>query len=48
MWHVLFRVGIVCLEDILTKGWVNQWVSDGDDCRTAPATPGLLNTEVER
>ena len=31
-----------CLEDILTKGWVNQWVSDGGDCRTALATPGLL------
>ena len=35
-----------CLEDIWTKGWVNQSINqsitDGGDCRTAPATPGLL------
>ena len=40
-----------CLEDICTnKGWVNQWmnewVSDGGDCRTAPAAPSLLNSLV--
>ena len=28
-----------CLEDMLTKGWVNRWMSDGGDYRTAPATP---------
>ena len=22
---------------------MNEWVSDGGDCRTAPATPSLLN-----
>ena len=22
---------------------MNELISDGDDCRTAPATPGLLN-----
>ena len=35
-----------CLEDIWTKGSVNQSVNDGGDCKTAPATPGLLNTKV--
>ena len=38
----------MCLEDILTKGSVNELINDsindGGDCRTAPATPGLLNT----
>ena len=24
---------------------MNQLISDGGDCRTAPATPGLLKTE---
>ena len=36
-----------CLEDILSKGSlnqsINQLINDRGDCRTAPATPGLLN-----
>ena len=24
--------------------WLNQWISDGGDCRTAPATPGMLKS----
>ena len=36
-----------CLEDIWTKGSVtelfNELMNDQGDCRTAPATPGLLN-----
>ena len=32
------------------KGWVsqlmNEWMNDEGVCRTAPATPGLLNIEV--
>ena len=39
-----------CLEDIWTKGsvneWMNQWISHGGDCKTAPATPGLLKTLI--
>ena len=31
-----------CIEDIWTKGWLYQKVSDRGDCRTAPGTPGLL------
>ena len=31
-----------CLEDIWTKGSVSHSISDGGDCRTVPATPGLL------
>ena len=35
-----------CLEDIWTQGWVNEWmnelISHGGDCRTAPAKQGLL------
>ena len=23
--------------------WMNQWINDTCDCRTAPATPGLIN-----
>ena len=26
------------------KGWPTEWINDGGDCRTAPATPGLLKT----
>ena len=46
--HALLVWDWQCLEDIWTKGSVNQSVSqlisDGGDCRTAPATPGLLIT----
>ena len=31
-----------CIEDIYTKGSLNELKSDRGDCRTAPATPGLL------
>ena len=31
------------MEDILTKGSLTESVNHGGDCRTAPATPGLLN-----
>ena len=36
-----------CLEDILTKGWVNESVTDGGDWRRASATPGLLNIDLK-
>ena len=26
---------------------MNEWISNRGDCRTAPATPGLLNIEFE-
>ena len=26
----------------LRTKWMNEWIHDGGDCRTAPATPGLL------
>ena len=34
------------MEDILTKGSVIQLINDRGDCRTAPATPGLLNIVI--
>ena len=36
----------LCLGNIWTKGWMNQWINDGGDCWTAPATPGLLNLYI--
>ena len=27
--------------------WMNEWLNDGGDCRTAPATPGLLTIPME-
>ena len=34
-----------CLEDISTNhDWVSHLINYGSDCRTAPATPGLLMT----
>ena len=27
---------------------VNQLINDGGDCRTAPATPGLLNMKKDK
>ena len=35
-----------CFEDLEEKDrLLNQSVNDGGVCRTAPATPGLLNTD---
>ena len=36
------------IEDLEEKDYsinesMNEWINDGGDCRTAPATPGLLN-----
>ena len=36
-----------CLEDLEEKDdWINEWMSDEGVCRTAPATPGLSNMQV--
>ena len=36
-----------CLEDYERKDdLISKSMSDGGDCRTAPATPGLFNTET--
>ena len=35
-----------CLEDIWTKESVNESISHRGDCRTALATPGLLNINL--
>ena len=43
---------VQCLEDILTKGWMNywmnQWMNDGGDCITAPAKLGLLLMDTDK
>ena len=35
-----------CLEDLEEKGSLSKWVNDKGVCRTAPATPGLLITDL--
>ena len=45
----LLGLGIESVLMILNKRitqWMNQWISDKDVCRTAPATPGLLSIYV--
>ena len=37
-----------CFEDLEEKDdSINQSITDGGVCRTAPATPGLLNTLIK-
>ena len=38
----LLRFGIDIVLKIMNEGMISS-MSDGGDCRTAPATPGLLN-----
>ena len=38
----LMVLDLWCFEDLEEKD-LNQWLGDRGDCRTAPATPGLLN-----
>ena len=50
MWHMTGDTWHVtqCLEDIGTKGWLNEWMNElmneTGDCRTALATLGLLKS----
>ena len=41
-----YGLGVKMFWRYFHKGWLSQLISDRGVCRTAPATPGLLNNNI--